>query len=347
MMKFVEREGTGEVPPVHSRARVHFATYLSDGRYVDSSRHERCCDPCAFQIGGGTVLPAWQETAATMRKSELCWVQSPPAFAFGTVGAPPRIPANETMWFQLELVDFRAPSTVKVHRTLAPALEEGERHLVCGRQDLERGAHGQARQAFRRALTAVPEKLLLGEPEVAVSKFATIERAALLNQALCSQRLAERALEDAAGGVVRVCTILLQRHSDGGRPGLAGPAVPTDTSGIVPALRAASAQAGFAQWAAKAHFRRGVARERLCYLGDALADYEAAACLAPADPAILRAAEAVRRRRQRVELRPDAMFKSILEREQDERRREEEAALAEEKRRRREARLERQRRCAE
>merc|ERR1712151_1327834 len=99
---------------------------------------------------------------------------------------------------------------------LGLALEEAAKHLDAGRSDVKRQAFGQARQAFRRALAAVPDKLLLRQPSEAIARFAAVERASLLNQALCSLRLGEAATgkqqRELWEEVIRVCDFLLNRH---------------------------------------------------------------------------------------------------------------------------------------
>ena len=44
-----------------------------------------------------------------------------------------------------------------------------------GRADLQRKAFAQGRQAFRRALAAVPEKLLLKQRQVGFGQLGTVE----------------------------------------------------------------------------------------------------------------------------------------------------------------------------
>ncbi|CAE8670035.1 unnamed protein product [Polarella glacialis] len=196
LWKYVHREGVGEPPVQHSRVTMHYATYLSSGRLVNVSREGRRSAPSAFQLGGQQAMEAWQLAAASMRRGELAWLRSPPNFAYGPGGAPPLIPAGEDLWFALELMDFRLPATLQCFTELVPAMQEAEKHMEVGRSELRREAFAQARQAFRRALAAVPEKLLLGQPVAEAVRFAALERASLLNQMLCSQRLGQTAEEE-------------------------------------------------------------------------------------------------------------------------------------------------------
>eukprot|EP00928_Gymnodinium_smaydae_P074931 TRINITY_DN57948_c0_g1_i1.p1 TRINITY_DN57948_c0_g1~~TRINITY_DN57948_c0_g1_i1.p1 ORF type:complete len:431 (+),score=64.70 TRINITY_DN57948_c0_g1_i1:27-1319(+) len=355
LVKFVWKEGDGNAPPMHSRVMVHHGTYSNSGVQMSTSRDGRRCEPCAFQLGGGKVIEAWQRAVKTMTRGEMCWVRSSPSFAFGEFGCPPRIPANATLWFALELVDYKLPGTVNVLKEAGAALQEAERHLELGRASVKRQAFGQARQAFRRAVDSVPEKLLLGSSSEMISKFAALERSCLLNQALCSQKLASEDEDHTTKhweDVVRVCTRLLERHLDAaskpeGKSVQSHPvgdedsntASPTSMPELAAAIRAASSKESPAAWAVKALYRRATAREHLSSISDAVLDLVAAQKYAPEDVDVARLLTTLRERQRRIDLKPAKMYAGILERERDER--ESEAALKtlEEKRRRREARL--------
>lgn len=43
---------------------------------------------------------------STMRKGELCRVLVMPKYAFGSMGCPPRIPAEATILYEVELIQF-------------------------------------------------------------------------------------------------------------------------------------------------------------------------------------------------------------------------------------------------
>lgn len=365
LWKHVLREGSGEPPTMGSRLRVHNASYLASGDLVSASRDGNLVEPCAFQLGGGTVLEAWQRAAATMRRGEVSWIESPPGFAFGELGAPPRIPPASTMWFMLELLDFKPPGVLKSFKELSPALAEAHRHLDIGRADLRRGAYAQARQAFRRAIDAVPEKLLLGQPVTLLSEYAAMERASLLNQALCSLRLAEAAdLDDKKQALFeeakRASTCIIQRHcpelKDGDDVDVATTIAalerstcgkempmlavsPANTSEILTALRAVSAAADPSVWVSKAFFRRGLAQSHLNSLTDAMSDLTVAHKLAPRDKDVSTHLERVKRLQRKTELHPAKMFVSILDRERAAREAEEAHAALEAKKKRRQERL--------
>ncbi|CAK9039936.1 Peptidyl-prolyl cis-trans isomerase FKBP5 (PPIase FKBP5) (51 kDa FK506-binding protein) (51 kDa FKBP) (FKBP-51) (FK506-binding protein 5) (FKBP-5) (Rotamase), partial [Durusdinium trenchii] len=108
---------------------LHYASYLSNGSCVETSRCKNHETPCAFQLGGQQALPSWQLAAASMRPGEVCWICSPPSYAYGPQGVPRKVPGNETMWFCLELNFARAPGTVKFSNDLQEAMLEAEKHM--------------------------------------------------------------------------------------------------------------------------------------------------------------------------------------------------------------------------
>ncbi|CAJ1368140.1 unnamed protein product [Effrenium voratum] len=338
LWKYVHREGLGNLPAPHARVNLHYATFLGDGKRVDTSREKKRSTPFAFQLGGQQALAAWQLAAASMRPGEVAWVYSPSSFAYGERGAPPLVPGDAAVYFALELNFARAPGTVRFFGDLTAALQEAEKHMEVGRGDVKRQAFAQARQAFRRAMAAVPEKLLLGRSQEEISSFATLERAALLNQALCCLRLGE-ATEKAESlshlrDALHACDSLFQRHGVGDEV--------AESLGARPELLAALREASLAEggtWMAKAHFRRGMAKEKLQYLADALVDYQAALKLEPGDGMVQRHLASLKARQQKAELKPERMFAGILQRERSEREKEEAAAELAEKKRRREQRL--------
>ncbi|CAJ1388807.1 unnamed protein product [Effrenium voratum] len=338
LWKYVHREGLGNLPAPHARVNLHYATFLGDGKRVDTSREKKRSTPFAFQLGGQQALAAWQLAAASMRPGEVAWVYSPSSFAYGERGAPPLVPGDAAVYFALELNFARAPGTVRFFGDLTAALQEAEKHMEVGRGDVKRQAFAQARQAFRRAMAAVPEKLLLGRSQEEISSFAALERAALLNQALCCLRLGEATEKAEALSHLRdalhACDSLFQRHGVGDEV--------AESLGARPELLAALREASLAEggtWMAKAHFRRGMAKEKLQYLADALVDYQAALKLEPGDGMVQRHLASLKARQQKAELKPERMFAGILQRERSEREKEEAAAELAEKKRRREQRL--------
>ena len=105
--KTIKRSGKvgGETPKPGQLCYVHYSGMLSDGTVFDSSRTAGR-GPLQFNVGQGQVIPGWDLTVATMLKGEKCVVKIAPEYAYGNSGAPPVIPPNATLTFEIELLEF-------------------------------------------------------------------------------------------------------------------------------------------------------------------------------------------------------------------------------------------------
>ncbi|XP_039291342.1 46 kDa FK506-binding nuclear protein isoform X1 [Nilaparvata lugens] len=73
----------------------------STGRTFDSCR--RGGAPFKFRLGRNEVIKAWDEGVAGMKVGGQRTIVCPPNLAYGSRGAPPAIPPNSTLVFQVEL----------------------------------------------------------------------------------------------------------------------------------------------------------------------------------------------------------------------------------------------------
>lgn len=84
---------------------VHYVgTLKSDGSEFDSSRGRN--EPFVFNLGQGSVIKGWDLGVATMKKGEIAKFTLAPEFAYGESGSPPKIPANATLVFEVELISW-------------------------------------------------------------------------------------------------------------------------------------------------------------------------------------------------------------------------------------------------
>ena len=60
--------------------------------------------PFEFQLGGGMVIPGWDEGLVGMKEGGRRQLTIPPDLAYGPQGQPPDIPPDSTLIFQIDLV---------------------------------------------------------------------------------------------------------------------------------------------------------------------------------------------------------------------------------------------------
>ncbi|CAG9858142.1 unnamed protein product [Phyllotreta striolata] len=105
--KEIVREGVGEeIPHPGCNVSVHYVGTLTDGTQFDSSRDRN--EPFKFDLGKGSVIKAWDIGVGTMKKGERAILTCAPEYAYGESGSPPAIPANATLKFDVEVLDWKA-----------------------------------------------------------------------------------------------------------------------------------------------------------------------------------------------------------------------------------------------
>ncbi|KAL4151687.1 hypothetical protein PRNP1_008629 [Phytophthora ramorum] len=97
-------EGSGELPPAGDEIRAHYTGTLLDGSKFDSSRDRD--SEFKFVLGKGNVIKAWDLAFASMKVGEKAVLTCMPEYAYGASGSPPKIPANATLKFDVELLGF-------------------------------------------------------------------------------------------------------------------------------------------------------------------------------------------------------------------------------------------------
>jgi FKBP-type peptidyl-prolyl cis-trans isomerase FkpA len=95
-----EREGTGRSPSATDIVKVHYHGTLSDGKVFDSSVQRG--EPASFPLN--RVIPCWTEGLQKMKVGGKAKLTCPPGIAYGARGAPPTIPPNATLTFEVELL---------------------------------------------------------------------------------------------------------------------------------------------------------------------------------------------------------------------------------------------------
>jgi FKBP-type peptidyl-prolyl cis-trans isomerase FkpA len=102
--------GTGKEAVRGSTAVVHYTGWLYEpgapsqrGAQFDSSQGR---EPFSFTVGGGQVIPGWDEGVQGMKVGGKRTLILPPEMGYGAGGAGP-IPPNANLIFDVELLDVR------------------------------------------------------------------------------------------------------------------------------------------------------------------------------------------------------------------------------------------------
>jgi peptidylprolyl isomerase len=95
--------GTGAEAKAGDKVSVQYVGVLYDnGTQFDSSYSRG--QPFPFQLGGGQVIPGWDQGVAGMKVGGQRELIIPPDLAYGAQGQPPTIPPNATLVFVIDLV---------------------------------------------------------------------------------------------------------------------------------------------------------------------------------------------------------------------------------------------------
>lgn len=98
----VTQTGGGGKPKPQTMVKVHYTGSLEDGTVFDSSVERG--EPFEFVVGVGQVIKGWDEALSDMVTGEKRVLTIPPHLGYGLRGAPPRIPSNATLIFEVELL---------------------------------------------------------------------------------------------------------------------------------------------------------------------------------------------------------------------------------------------------
>lgn len=98
------KEGSGIKPRSSDKVQVHYVGTLLDGTEFDNSVKRGA--PMEFPVSA--VIEGWQDLLLEMNVGEKVKAWIPSALAYGEAGAPPSIPSNSLLVFEVELLQVYA-----------------------------------------------------------------------------------------------------------------------------------------------------------------------------------------------------------------------------------------------
>lgn len=98
------KKGSGAQAEKGDKVSVHYAGRLLDGSPFDNS-YDRG-QPFSFPLGGGRVINGWDEGLAYMGVGDSATLIIPAQLGYGSVDRP-KIPANSTLIFDIQVMDVK------------------------------------------------------------------------------------------------------------------------------------------------------------------------------------------------------------------------------------------------
>ncbi len=187
---FLQKGRDEAAPAADDLVEVHYTGWLLDGTRFESSRDRG--QPASFAVNG--VIKGWTEVLQLMTPGARCKLVIPGDLAYGAAGQPPKIPANATLVFDVELLKitrmpkFR-PGKPENQKTTASGVKWEVMKVGTGAQCSEK--HGVA---LRFAIWS-PEGQLLQCSEKQnnhrISGLATKVQVTFLNDLFISSKVGE------------------------------------------------------------------------------------------------------------------------------------------------------------
>lgn len=94
----------GKVAKAGKMVAMRYVGKLKNGKVFDSNISG---NPFKFRLGVGEVIKGWDVGVEGMRVGDKRLLKIPPAMGYGPKGAPPTIPGNSWLHFEVELVDVK------------------------------------------------------------------------------------------------------------------------------------------------------------------------------------------------------------------------------------------------
>jgi FKBP-type peptidyl-prolyl cis-trans isomerase len=100
LMYRVITSGKGKSPTVNDSVRVSYKGTLMDGSVFDQTKPGE-----TLTLELARTIPGWREALPMMKEGDKWEVVIPSALAYGEAGAPPAVPPNSPLVFEITLVE--------------------------------------------------------------------------------------------------------------------------------------------------------------------------------------------------------------------------------------------------
>ncbi|KAJ1567408.1 peptidylprolyl isomerase fpr4 [Nowakowskiella sp. JEL0078] len=97
--------GSGKVANKGAKVSVRYIGKLTNGKVFDQNTNG---SPFSFKLGAGQVIQGWDSGIDGMQVGGSRKLRIPPNLAYGSRGAPPDIPPNSTLEFEVRLLDVQS-----------------------------------------------------------------------------------------------------------------------------------------------------------------------------------------------------------------------------------------------
>eukprot|EP01029_Cantina_marsupialis_P028355 TRINITY_DN776049_c0_g1_i1.p1 TRINITY_DN776049_c0_g1~~TRINITY_DN776049_c0_g1_i1.p1 ORF type:complete len:487 (-),score=197.22 TRINITY_DN776049_c0_g1_i1:154-1614(-) len=152
LTKEIVSPGNGEKPSKNQEVEATYIGQLLDGTEFDKNVSRT--DPFKFTLGTGQVIKGWDEGFASMSKGEKAILTCAPSYAYGE-RAQGKIPANSTLKFTVELLDFHDKEKQPWEHTEAEKLEQLRTRKSAANELFKNKEYGAAIAAYNKALKFV------------------------------------------------------------------------------------------------------------------------------------------------------------------------------------------------
>lgn len=102
LIKRIYTKGEEPVPEKGQEVTVNYTGRLEDGSIFDKSSDRG--EPLKFVIGTGQVIKGWDIGIMSMQLGEKAELIIKPEYGYGKIGAPPKIPGDATLVFEVEVI---------------------------------------------------------------------------------------------------------------------------------------------------------------------------------------------------------------------------------------------------